>query len=284
MAFRGSADLPGYLYMNTPLRRTKIVATLGPASSSPDIIRRLVQSGMDVARLNFSHGSYEDHARTIAALRRIAAELNTPVTILQDLQGPKIRVGQLPGGRILLEPGTQVMLVPAAGYADQSGAVPIDYPCLAEEVAPGMQVLLADGAMELRAVRVEGAGVWCQVVEGGVLESRKGVNFPGLRLRLPSLTDKDVQDLDFGLSQEVDVISLSFVRSADDVVALKDLLARKGAAKPVIAKIEKRSALSIAEKVRTWFNQLFRYALVIVPGLEAHGLPAREAWATRHES
>jgi pyruvate kinase len=235
--------------MNGPLRRTKIVATLGPASDSPDMIRQLVQAGMDVARLNFSHGNYDDHARTIAALRRTAADLDTPVTILQDLQGPKIRVGQLPGGQITLEPGAEVVLVPFALFTDQPGAVPIDYPHLAEEAAPGMQVLLADGAMELQTVRVEGGQVRCRVIEGGVLKSRKGVNFPGLRLRLPPLTDKDIQDLDFGLSQDVDIVSLSFVRSADDVRTLKDLLARRGASKPVIAKIEKPQAIEHLEDI-----------------------------------
>ena len=235
--------------MNTSLRRTKIVATLGPASDSPDMIRQLVQAGMDVARLNFSHGNYDDHARTIAALRRTAADLDTPVTILQDLQGPKIRVGQLPGGQITLEPGAEVVLVPFALFTDQPGAVPIDYPHLAEEAAPGMQVLLADGAMELQTVRVEGGQVRCRVIEGGVLKSRKGVNFPGLRLRLPPLTDKDIQDLDFGLSQDVDIVSLSFVRSADDVRTLKDLLARRGASKPVIAKIEKPQAIEHLEDI-----------------------------------
>jgi pyruvate kinase len=249
VALCGPADLTGYQYMNTPLRRTKIVATLGPASDSPDMIRQLIQAGMDVARLNFSHGSYEDHARTVAALRRISGELDTPVTILQDLQGPKIRVGQLPGGQITLEPGAQVVLVPVAQFAGQPAAVPIDYPDLAEEAAPGMQVLLADGAMELQTLAVEGHAVRCRVMEGGVLKSRKGVNFPGLRLRLPSLTDKDVQDLDFGLSQDVDVISLSFVRGADDVRALKDLLARRGVAKPVIAKIEKPQAIEHLEAI-----------------------------------
>ncbi len=235
--------------MNSILRRTKIVATLGPASCTPEIIRQLMRAGMDVARLNFSHGSYDDHARTVTTLRGISEELDTPVTILQDLQGPKIRVGQLPNGEIALEPGAQVSLVPIAEFSDQPNVIPIDYPHLAEEAHPEMQVLLADGAFELEIVEVARSGVRCRVIEGGVLKSRKGVNFPGLRLRLPSLTEKDRQDLDFGLSQDVDVISLSFVRGPDDVRALKDLLAQKGVFKPVVAKIEKPQAIDCLDEI-----------------------------------
>lgn len=235
--------------MGIPLRRTKIVATIGPASSSPDMIRQLVQAGMDVARLNFSHGSYDDHARTVAALRQVSQELDTPVTLLQDLQGPKIRVGQLPRGEMTLTPGAEVILVPAASFRDQPDIIPIDYPHLAEEAGAGMQVLIADGEFELVTVRVEGDGVRCRVVEGGVLKSRKGVNFPNLKLRLPSLTDKDIQDLEFGLAQNVDIVSLSFVRSADDIRALKDLLKKKNVFKPVIAKIEKPQAIEHLEEI-----------------------------------
>ena len=145
-------------------RRTKIVATLGPASNSPEVIRQLIQAGMDVARLNFSHGSYEDHARTVATLRGIAQELDSPVTILQDLQGPKIRVGQLPSGEISLQPGGQVSLVSATAYSNQPDTIPIDYPHLADEARPGMQVLLADGAFELEMVEIEGGAVRCRAV------------------------------------------------------------------------------------------------------------------------
>lgn len=235
--------------MNPAPRRTKIVATLGPASSSPEMIRQLIQAGMDVARLNFSHGSYEDHARTLAALRQISQELDTPVTVLQDLQGPKIRVGQLPGSEVALRPGMEVVLAPSASAAGRPDVIPIDYPHLADEARPGMQVLLADGAMELETVDVTAKGVRCRVVEGGLLKSRKGVNFPSLRLRLPSLTDKDLQDLEFGLSQDVDVVSLSFVRSADDVRALKQLLLKREARKPVVAKIEKPQAIEDLEDI-----------------------------------
>ncbi len=235
--------------MNTAFRRTKIVATLGPASSSPEIVRQLIQAGMDVARLNFSHGSYEDHARTVATLRRTADELDSPVTILQDLQGPKIRVGQLPAGEIALKEEATVTLVPVAEFGGTPDTIPIDYPHLADEAKVGMQVLLADGLMELKVVGVAAHGVRCRVVEGGVLKSRKGVNFPDLHLRLPALTDKDRQDLEFGISQKVDWVSLSFVRCADDVRTLKALLAENGVTKPVVAKIEKPQAIEHLDQI-----------------------------------
>jgi len=236
--------------MNHAVRRTKIVATLGPASNSPAVIRQLIQAGMDVARFNFSHGSYDEHARTLACLREISRELDKPVTILQDLQGPKIRVGQLPPlGEITLEPESIVSLVPLAQFDSQASTIPIDYTHLAQDAQPGMQVLLADGAFELQIVRVIGSAVHCRVVQGGVLKSRKGVNFPDLQLRLPSLTPKDEEDLEFGLSQNVDVVSLSFVRSAADVRVLKSRLSDKGVFKPVVAKIEKPQAIEHLDEI-----------------------------------
>lgn len=229
--------------------RTKIVATLGPASNSPEVIKQLVEAGMNVARLNFSHGSYEDHAHTVSLLRSIGKELETPITILQDLQGPKIRVGNLPDGGINLIEGKNIILVPLAEYKNEPDTVGIDYPHLAEEVKPSAQVLLDDGLLELRVESVSGQKVKCIVIEGGLLKSRKGVNFPSLNLRLPSMTEKDKQDLEFGLSQGVDWISLSFVRSAEDIRALKDLLAEKGADVPVIAKVEKPQAIANLEEI-----------------------------------
>ncbi len=231
--------------MNQPrlTRRTKIVATLGPASSSREVIRQLILAGMDVARLNFSHGNYDEHASNIATLRAISEELDTPVTILQDLSGPKIRVGQLSGGELSLATGSLVSLLPEADVAGQADAIPIDYATLGEQVEAGMPVLLDDGLIELEVVGVAGREVRCRVIEGGVLRSRKGVNFPQLNLPLPSLTEKDRRDLEFGLAHHVDWISLSFVRTAADLRTLKELLAGKGASTPVIAKIEKPQAV-----------------------------------------
>ncbi|MEO6969789.1 MAG: pyruvate kinase [Chthoniobacterales bacterium] len=231
------------------MRRTKIVATLGPASSSPDVIRQLVEAGMDVARLNFSHGTHDDHARSITTLRAISEELDKPVTILQDLQGPKIRVAQLPGGEILLSPGATVSLVPETNLTASSTAIPIDYDGVADEARPGMRVLLADGRLELEIIKIAGRDLHCRVLEGGVLKSRSGVNFPHLTLPLPSLTEKDIRDVAFGLEHQVDWISLSFVRSAEDVRSLKKLLAAQGASTPVIAKIEKPQAVEHFEEI-----------------------------------
>jgi pyruvate kinase len=235
--------------MDMNLRRTKIVATLGPASNSPEMIRQLILAGMDVARLNFSHGSYDEHSRTVANLREICSDLGAPITILQDLQGPKVRVGQLPGGEIRLESGANLTLVPEAEFQNQPATVPIDYPHAAEEATVGMQVLLADGLLELRVLEIRDRSLLCRVIEGGLLKSRKGVNFPSLNLRLPSLTDKDIQDLKFGLDQDVDWISLSFVRNAADIRALKALMESLGRRKPVIAKIEKPQAVEHLEEI-----------------------------------
>ena len=222
--------------MHNPFRRTKIVATIGPASSSPEMIRQLIEAGMDVARLNFSHGKYDDHANVIKSLRKISDELNKPVTIMQDLQGPKIRVGQLSGGKVDIHPGEIISLVPEAEYISGMKGIPIDYPFVAEEAKPGMQVLLADGLFELEVNEIKGNCVICRVIEGGCLTDHKGVNFPNLNLRLPSLTEKDIRDLEFGLTQDIDWVSLSFVRSAEDVITLRSLITGKGFNKPIIAK------------------------------------------------
>jgi pyruvate kinase len=235
--------------MKPLIHRTKIVATIGPASDSPEMIRKLLLAGMNVARLNFSHGKYNDHAVRIERLRAAAAELELPLMLLQDLQGPKIRVGDLPPEGIPLSEGIGLTLVPLADYSGQPNTVAIDYPHVAEEAEPGTQVLLDDGLLELRVEKVVGNAVHCQVVEGGVLKSHKGVNFPSLNLRLPSMTDKDKQDLDFGIEQGVDLISLSFVRKPEDIQLLKSLLQEKGAALPVLAKIEKPQAIANLEAI-----------------------------------
>lgn len=230
-------------------RRTKIVATIGPASRSPDVLRQLMLAGMNVARLNFSHGSYEDHAQNIQSLRTIAAELNQPLTLLQDLQGPKIRVGELPAAGLALTKGESLTLVPMAEFTGEANTVAIDYPHVATEATPGTPVLLDDGLLELQVAAIDGAAVHCQVITGGVLKSHKGVNLPTLTLQLPSMTEKDQQDLVFGVKQGVDIMSLSFVRRAEDVQALKALLAQQGAAIPVLAKLEKPQAIENLESI-----------------------------------
>ncbi|PZV19007.1 MAG: pyruvate kinase [Pseudanabaena sp.] len=235
--------------MKPLIHRTKIVATIGPASDSPDMIRKMLLAGMNVARLNFSHGNYEDHAERIKRLRSASEELNLPLMLLQDLQGPKIRVGDLPAEGMMLNEGDSLILVPIANYKGQPNTVGIDYPYVAEEAEPGTQVLLDDGLLELRVESIDGNAVQCQVVEGGLLKSHKGVNFPTLNLRMPSMTDKDKRDLDFGIEQGVDIISLSFVRKPEDIQTLKALLAEKGANIPVLAKLEKPQAIANLEAI-----------------------------------
>ena len=229
--------------------RTKIVATIGPASDSPEKIKQMMLTGMSVARLNFSHGSYDDHAQRIKLLRSISAELDMPLTLLQDLQGPKIRVGDLPKEGIELAPDTTLTLVPLEEFNGQPNTVAIDYPYVAEEAEPATQVLLDDGLLELEVKEIQGNAVICRVVTGGILKSHKGVNFPTLNLRLPSMTEKDKQDLEFGVEQGVDIISLSFVRRAEDVQELKALLKEKGADIPVLAKLEKPQAIANLEAI-----------------------------------
>ncbi|MGK7957506.1 MAG: pyruvate kinase [Crocosphaera sp.] len=230
--------------------RTKIVATIGPASRSREILIQMINAGMNVARLNFSHGSYEDHEKMIALLRSVSDELETPITLLQDLQGPKIRIGQLQDGQISLKDGEQLTLVPIAEASHQSNTVGIDYPYLAEEAEIGAKILLDDGLLQLQIQEIKGNSVICKIIEGGILKSRKGVNLPSLDLRLPSLTEKDKKDLDFGLSQGIDWVSLSFVRKADDLRTLRQLLVGKGYRDvPIIAKIEKPQAVDNLEEI-----------------------------------
>jgi pyruvate kinase len=235
--------------MSPLTHRTKIVATIGPASDSPEKIKAMMLAGMSVARLNFSHGSYDDHAQRIQRLRSISEELELPLTLLQDLQGPKIRVGDLPGEGIELLPDAALTLVPRSEFSGQPNTVAIDYPYVAEEAEPGTQVLLDDGLLELEVKEIQGNAVICRVVTGGILKSHKGVNFPTLNLRLPSMTEKDKQDLEFGVEQGVDIISLSFVRRAEDVQELKALLREKGVDIPVLAKLEKPQAIANLEAI-----------------------------------
>lgn len=231
------------------MHRTKIVATIGPASNSKSTILQMVQQGMNVARLNFSHGSYQDHAQIVTLLRSVSQELNTPITILQDLQGPKIRVGMLPDEGIALKVGEKLTLVPQSEAKDNLAAISIDYPFLAEEAQPGEQILIDDGLLELKIIAIDGQAVVCEVVEEGILKSRKGVNLPSLNLRSPSMTEKDRQDLEFGISQGIDWVSLSFVRQAEDIRFLKQFLRDRNADIPVMAKIEKPQAIDNLDEI-----------------------------------
>lgn len=224
------------------IRRTRIVATLGPATSDPDTVSALVKAGVDVFRVNFSHGSHDAHARYIAAAREAAAEHGRHVAILQDLMGPKIRIGPLPAGPITLRDGARVVLA-GDEAAGREGVIPTTYPALAQDVKPGHRVLLDDGLMELRATGTADGGLECEVVHGGELHEHKGVNLPDSRVSAPAFTEKDAADLRFGIEAGVDMVALSFVRAARDGDEARALMREARRRLPLLAKIEKPEAL-----------------------------------------
>jgi pyruvate kinase len=223
-------------------RRTKIVATVGPASSKPDMLRGLISAGANVLRLNMSHGTTDTHREAFAAARAAARALGTPVAIFADLCGPKIRVGKFPGGSVTLHRG-QALTVTTRDVQGSAELIPSQYERLAGDVIPGNRILLDDGNLELRVESVSGSEVRCTVVTGGVLKDKKGMNLPGVAVSAPSLTDKDKEDARFAVELGVDFIALSFVRRASDVEALRALIAAQGKDLPIIAKIEKPEAL-----------------------------------------
>ena len=222
--------------------KTKIVCTIGPASNSEAMITQLIQNGMSVARLNFSHGSHEDHGAMIKKIRSASISQERPVAILQDLCGPKIRVGEIPGNGIQLAVGQTLILTTDKTPAHEN-RVPVSYNALPSQVKPGDHILLADGMMDLTVDQTTATDIVCSVVTGGVLSSHKGINLPSSSLEIPALTEKDRRDLLFGLDMEVDYVALSFVRTASDIHAIKKIIHRQGRHTPVIAKIEKHEAL-----------------------------------------
>ena len=230
------------------MRKTKIVATIGPASSSPKIIDELLLAGANVFRLNFSHGTQEEHRAVISDIRGAALRLDLPVAILLDLRGPKIRTGLLEKGTIELKPG-QMITITTEEIKGNERVISTTYKELPKDVKPGDRILIDDGLMEVKVKAVSGNNVDCEVVYGGILKESKGMNLPGVNVSAPSLSEKDKYDLDFGISQGVDYIALSFVRKAADVVELKDYLKKNGADIPVIAKIEKPEALENLEAI-----------------------------------
>jgi pyruvate kinase len=224
-------------------RHSKIVCTIGPASSSPRIIERLMRAGMDVARLNFSHGKHEDHARSIGTLRAAAIEHEKPIALIADLQGPKIRTGPLAGGTPVTLRAGQRFVITTARVPGDANCVSTTFRPLPREVHRGNRILLSDGLIELRVEKVRGQEVICEVVNGGALGQHKGINLPGIQLRVPALTSKDRKDLAFALTQDVNYIAVSFVRHPEDVVLAKNLSRRAGKDTPVIAKLEKPEAI-----------------------------------------
>jgi pyruvate kinase len=233
----------------THMRRAKIVATLGPASSTEDVFRRLVRAGLDVARLNFSHGSHEQKAELIAMVRKVALEEDKPICILADLQGPKIRTGTLVGHvPVRLEEGKQLTITPEQieGTAERVSTV---FTTLAENLKPGDQILLSDGLIELRVVELRGADVVTEIINGGLLGEKKGINLPGIAVKVPSLTEKDEEDLEFALAQGVDLVAVSFVQTAHDVRYVKKRVAQLKSDAWVIAKLEKPQAVDHLDSI-----------------------------------
>ncbi len=230
-------------------RRAKIVATLGPASNTEETFRQLLRAGLDVARLNFSHGSHEQKTELIAMVRKVAREEDKPICILADLQGPKIRTGTLVGHvPVLLTAGRRLVITPDAveGTAERVSTV---FTTLAENLKPGDQILLSDGLIELRVVEIAGADVVAEIVNGGLLGEKKGINLPGVAIKVPSLTEKDEEDLEFCLTAGADAVAVSFVQTADDVRYVKRRIAELGSDAWVIAKLEKPQAVDHLDSI-----------------------------------
>jgi len=227
-------------------KKAKMVCTLGPASNTKETIQKLVRAGMDVARLNFSHGSYDEHAHLIKLVRQVSKETGKPVAILQDLQGPKIRIGQFEEGPVTLEAGDRFTITTRAVGGSQS-EVSTTYTNLPKDLKKGDAILINDGLIKMKVHSVDDKDVQCIVVNGGVLYDRKGINLPGVKVSEPSLTKKDRRDLEFGLKHDVDYIALSFVRDEQSIRELKEIIAEKQI--PVVAKLEKPEALDKLDEI-----------------------------------
>ena len=229
------------------LRKTKFVCTIGPASDSPETLREMILAGMDVARLNFSHGSWPDHEKNFRNVRDIAGELGRNVGVMFDLKGPKIRTGRLKGGKPVKLKKGQKLIITTDEVEGTAERVSTTYPAFASDVQPGEQVLLADGAIELRVVSTGDREVECEVLDAGMLGECKGINLPGTKISSASATEKDRKDAEFAAGLGADYLALSFVRSENDVKELKNSLGEKGP--PVVAKIEKPEALSRMDEI-----------------------------------
>jgi len=229
-------------------RRTKIVCTIGPSCNTQEKIEELLLHGMNVARVNFSHGTHEDHKNVIKYIRNAARKYKYSVPVLMDLQGPKIRVGQMKDGGQRLETGSTIKIT-AEDIEGTSEVIPIDYKNLLYEAEVGNTILLDDGLLEFKVTAKYPGALEAKVVIGGMMKSRKGVNLPNVRITIPSITEKDLEDLEFGISQDVDIIALSFVRSAKDVRDLISRVRAAGSQASIIAKIEKPEALDVIDEI-----------------------------------
>ncbi|NLY29121.1 MAG: pyruvate kinase [Firmicutes bacterium] len=229
------------------MRKTKIVCTIGPASDSPDVIAQLLKAGMNVARLNFSHGTHEEHLTRLKTLRKVAKEQGAVLGIMQDIQGPKIRIGDIPG-KVMLEAG-QTFVITTEECVGSAERVSVNYQKLPQDVGPGNVIYLDDGLLKLEVTEVKGNDVYCQVVVGGELSSRKGVTLPGVSADLPAVTEADIEDLHFGVKHGVDMVAASFVRTAEGVETVREIIRSAGADIPVIAKIENHEGVENIDEI-----------------------------------
>lgn len=227
--------------------KTKLICTIGPASNSRETIKKMIEKGMNVVRLNFSHGTHDTHRATIKLVREVAAELGVYVAILQDLCGPKIRLGKLPEDGIRLVDGSEVVLV--ASDENCSDGIPVDYSGIHKELEVGERILIADGLMDLIVTKIDGCKIYCKVVTGGIAFSRKGVNMPQSNLQVAAFSEKDRADLLMGLEEKVDYVAMSFVRSANDLVGIKSVIAESNYKPRLIAKIEKPQAVDNLDEI-----------------------------------
>lgn len=230
------------------MRKTKIVCTIGPASEELSVLKRLMNAGMNVARLNFSHGSHEEHGRRIERIRQAEKETGKTIAILLDTKGPEIRTGDLRDGAVELKEGETFILTTEPVEGDAS-RVSVTYEGLAKDVEPGSTILIDDGLIKLTVIEVRGPEIICRVINSGVLKNRKGVNVPGVRIQLPGITSKDAEDIIFGLEQGIDLIAASFVRKKEDVLEIRELLEKQGADVPIIAKIENQEGLDNLDSI-----------------------------------
>ncbi|MEP1151395.1 MAG: pyruvate kinase [Balneola sp.] len=229
-------------------RRTKIVCTIGPSCNTEKGIENLLLHGMNVARLNFSHGTHKDHARVIKIIRKVAKENKYSIPVLMDLQGPKIRVGTMKNGGQVLKTGS-IVTITADEIEGSPLKIPIDYSGLVKEAEIGNTILLDDGLLEFKVVSKTEEDLKVEVIVGGLLKSRKGVNLPNVKISIPALTEKDIKDLEFGIKQDVDIIALSFVRSAKDIRDIVSRVRAAGSQASIIAKIEKPEALEVIDEI-----------------------------------
>ncbi|MBZ4418545.1 pyruvate kinase [Myxococcus sp. RHSTA-1-4] len=228
------------------MRKAKIICTLGPSSDTPEVIEGLIRAGMNVARLNFSHGTHEEHRQRVATIRKVAKRLGMPVAILQDIQGPKIRLGKFEGGQLTVKTG-QTVTVTTRAVVGQGTVIPTPIKSLVKDVVRGDDVLLDDGRVRLRVLKVSGPDVTCRVEVGGLLKDKKGLNLPGSPMSVPTITRKDAEDLAFGQEVGVDYVALSFVRTAADIHKAREHVKKNKT--PLIAKIEKPQAVECLEAI-----------------------------------